>query len=457
MFQLITEISKNIHLILLFFLIYSCNKNDDYTSSGVQIIVASGNENYLNQPSDSIFNQNNLPTFKINLPEGALAYINSDPAAEEYVEGSLTYNGETISPIGIRYKGSIGAFVGGVSGTDWINPSGHKTATKLSMKFKIDWRGYNSTFYNLKTLQLHSMNLDPSQLHDRLGYWLFKQMGVPAPRAIHAKLYINGIYNGLFSLVEQIDEQFADYHFSYGTGNIYKEVWPLKSNGHVQSDKKFYKALVTNQTHGVNNNIIKSFAEHIVNANDTEIKAVIKDYMEVNQMLSYAVVDRTIRHDDGPFHWYCDWGQCEPHNFFWYENPSTGKIHLIPWDLDNAFENIIEDANPVTPIADAWGDTTNNCQTFNYGELNITQKSAACDRIVGGLGRFEVEYQHLKDSLINGPLAEQTVNYQIDQWVTQIRNATIDADQLYSDALTITDWENAITRLKSQLKHARNH
>ena len=49
-------------------------------------------------------------------------------------------------------------------------------------------------------------------------------------------------------------------------------------------------------------------------------------------MLSYAVVDRAIRHDDGPFHWYCDWGQCEPHNFFWYENPNTSKIHLIPWD-----------------------------------------------------------------------------------------------------------------------------
>ena len=33
-----------------------------------------------------------------------------------------------------------------------------------------------------------------------------RQMGVPAPRAIHAKLYINGIYIGLF-FVEQIDEQ----------------------------------------------------------------------------------------------------------------------------------------------------------------------------------------------------------------------------------------------------------
>ena len=117
----------------------------------------------------------------------------------------------------------------------------------------------------------------------------------------------------------------------------------------------------------------------------------------------------------------------------------------------------IENTNPVTPIADDWGDTTNNCQTFNFGEWNISQNSAACDRIIGGLGRFEVEYQHFKDSLVNGPLAEQTVNLLIDQWVNQIRNATIDANHLHSDALTLIDWVNAITRLKSQLEHARNH
>ena len=171
-------------------LIISCKKNNGFTSSGVPIIVPNGSEIYLNQPSDSLFRENHLPILEIDLPTGALNYINSDPSAEIYVEGSLTYNGETISPIGIRYKGSVGAFVGGLSGEDWLNPSGRKTATKLSMKFKIDWKGYHSTFYNLKTLQLHSMNLDNSQMHDRLGYWLFRKMGVPAPRCIHTKLYI---------------------------------------------------------------------------------------------------------------------------------------------------------------------------------------------------------------------------------------------------------------------------
>jgi hypothetical protein len=450
---------NKIYCILLIFslLCISCEKNNGLTSTGVPIIVPNGNEIYLNQPSDSLFRENNLPIFEIKLPTGALDYINSDPSAEIYVEGSLTYNGETISPIGIRYKGSVGAFVGGVSGEDWANPSGRKTATKLSMKLKIDWKGYHSTFYNLKTLQLHSMNLDNSQMHDRLGYWLFRKMGVPAPRCIHTKLYINGEYNGLFSLVEQIDEQFTDYHFSDGSGNLYKEVWPLKSNNSIQTDKKLYKGLVTNNFQGTNIGIIKNFAQNILDANDSEIQSVINANMNLNKTIALAVVDRTIRNDDGPFHWYCDWGSCEPHNFFWYENPSTNKIHLIPWDLDNAFENIISNSNPVTPIADSWGDTTNNCQSFEYGEWQIYQKSASCDRIIGGLARYDLEYQQLKDSLINGPMSEFTVNSLIDQWSIQIANATLQAHQLHNDALNPSTWQNAIIELKSQLEHSRNN
>ena len=130
---------------------------------------------------------------------------------------------------------------------------------------------------------------------------------------------------------------------------------------------------------------------------------------------------------------------------------------MIPWDLDNAFENIISNSNPVTPIADKWGDTTNNCQSFEYGEWQLVQKSAACDKIIGGLARYELKYQQLKDSLINGPMSEFVVNSLIDQWQNQITNATIEAYQMHSDALNPTTWQNAVIELKSQLEHARNN
>ena len=171
----------------------SCKIKSAYADYVVDTIVPTGTENYLNESSDFIFDQNALHTFELILPNDSFEMLDSDPAAEVYVAGTLKFNGEVVSPVGIRYKGDIGAFVGAVSGKDWLHPSGHKTSTKLSMKVKIDWDDPDKTFYGLKKLQFHSQNLDPSQMHERLGYWLFREMGVVAPRSVHACLVINGI------------------------------------------------------------------------------------------------------------------------------------------------------------------------------------------------------------------------------------------------------------------------
>ena len=58
----------------------------------------------------------------------------------------LFFEGDTISPVGIRYKGSVGAFVGCTSGKNPLEPSGRKICKKLSMKVKIDWNGRKNKF-----------------------------------------------------------------------------------------------------------------------------------------------------------------------------------------------------------------------------------------------------------------------------------------------------------------------
>ena len=210
---------------------------------------------YTTGDSSYIFDQNTLHTFELTLSEEDLALIDKQPGKEEYVEGSMTFEGEEIGPVGIRYKGSVGAWVGCVSG-DFFEAEGEKTCTKLSMKVKINWEDTDDTFYGLKKLQFHSQNLDPTKMHERLGYWLFREMGVPAPRSVHARLFINGEYNGIFALTEQIDGRFTRENFEDGTGNLYKEIWPIRSNGDPRSDGEYAYALKTNEH---NNTILYFF------------------------------------------------------------------------------------------------------------------------------------------------------------------------------------------------------
>ena len=240
-------------------MILGCTKEDDTGSATpnnpdlpefiVPTIIPHGDEKYLNEKSSYIFDQDTLHTFNLHLPISDLAKINANPAAEQYVEGMMIFEGDTISPVGVRYKGSVGAFVNCVSGNDWAEPSGHKTCTKLSMKVKINWEGREEKFFKLKKLQFHSQNNDDSQMHERLGYWLFRQMGVPSPRSVHARLNINGTYVGLFALTEQIDGRFVKRKFDDEDGNLYKEIWPLNMDGVPYSEDFDYRtcALKTNE------------------------------------------------------------------------------------------------------------------------------------------------------------------------------------------------------------------
>lgn len=405
--------------------------------------------------SSYIFDQNELRTYELNLSEEALAEIDADPTAEEYVEGSMTFEGTTIEPVGIRYKGSVGAFVGCVDGPQPLEPSGSKVCTKLSMKVKINWDDTDSTFYGQKKLQFHSQNLDPSQLHERLGYWLFREMGVPAPRSVHARLLINGEYVGLFALTEQIDGRFARQNFQNGTGNVYKEVWPIDADGDAFDDDRYVAALKTNED-SPNVELIRAFGNELSESEVDEIGTVIDQWMDVEETLALVVVDRTIRNDDGPFHWYCFDGPCANHNYYWYEDPITETFHLVPWDLDNAFENIVFDANPVTPIADEWGEITNDCKPFEVGGFGFRQRSAACDVLTRGWTQFEAEYRSAIDQFLAGPFADETVDGLIDTWTAQIRTATEEAEAAHDDAVFIRQWEAAVFDLRTAIDVARD-
>ena len=424
----------------------------------VPTIKPNGSEQYLNLSSDFIFNQNELRTFELKLTEKDLEKIDGDPTAEQYVEGMLIFEGDTISPVGIRYKGSVGAWVGCVDGPNPFEPSGKKICTKLSTKVKINWKGRDERFYGLKKLQFHAQNLDKSHLRERLGYWLFKAMGVETSRSVHARLVINGEFSGLYALTEQIDGAFTDYHFDDKDGNLYKEVWPLYMNGKPMNPQSLISALKTNEDDNPSTDIISGFADKLSNAEKSDIPNIISEYMDINKIISLAVVDRTIRHDDGFLHWYCDEGECSSHNFYWYEEPNKKKVNLIPWDLDNAFENIIKHANPVTPIADEWGQITNNCNPFPYGDFGLYQWSASCDKLTGGWAMHKELYAELKEKFIQGPFAASNVNVLLATWSDQIRPVVKEAqDKNTWDQLTVQEWESKLYDLIDQLEFARNN
>lgn len=408
--------------------------------------------------SEYLFAQDQLHTFELTLSEDDLAFLDADPTAEQYVDGTLTFEGETI-PVGVRYKGSVGAFVRCVDGPNLFEPSGAKVCTKLSMKVKINWEDPDDEFLGVRKLQFHAMNNQGSLMRERLAYWLYREMGVPAPRSTHARVVVNGEFVGIFALTENIDGRFTRETFPDGTGNLYKEAWPITQDGQVQPAEVLIASLRTNESDDdVSAAIIQAFAGELLGTEDPV--SVIDEWMNVGALMAQLAVDRTIRHDDGPFHWYCGLdtaGGCDPHNFFWYEDPTAQQVHLIPWDLDGAFANIVEDANPVTPIPDGLGDITFDCKPFAYGGFNIQQRSASCDPLFAAWALMEREYAAAVQALHDGPLRAEVIDPLLDEWEAQIRASVAEAAATHDDALPVAWWQAALDNLREALQHARDN
>ena len=84
------------------------------------------------------------------------------------------------------------------------------------------------------------------------------------------------------------------------------------------------------------------------------------------------------------------------------------------------------------------------------------QRSAACDKLCGGLMEFVSEYEATKQDLLNGPFSEGVLTPILDAWEKQIYNATLEAAKKHDDAIVEFVWNQNMKALRESLDFARN-
>ena len=371
-----------------------------------------------------------------------MAFLDADPVAEEYVPATLRYQGEEYTEVGLRYKGSIGSFVG-CTETFGFPPSGAKTCPKLSMKVKVNYTDNGLRFHGLKKLQFHAMNSDETQMREMLSYYLFRSMGIPAPRTVPMRLLINGEMAGVFLLVEQIDGRFTRSRFGDGgKGNLYKEVWPMHSD-----DERYLGALETNEDEGPSVDKIQRFRQALDDATSIdELVAVSDSWIDRDYIMNFMAVDRSILNDDGSMHWYCSgYGveveSCNPHNFFWYEDTKTDRMWLVPWDTDLTFRE-----SHVTTIPSVWNDDNPECLS-NFASLGM-YIPPNCDPLISAWASLKDDYAKALRTLLDGPFAAGNVAALLDGWQAQMAAAVEEAHGVNSEHMSPESWNANIEAFK---------
>ena len=64
-----------------------------------------------NDAATSVFDQGKVRTYALTISSSDLNKINARPSAEQWVRGTLVYEGKTYRDVGVRYKGSVGGFL----------------------------------------------------------------------------------------------------------------------------------------------------------------------------------------------------------------------------------------------------------------------------------------------------------------------------------------------------------
>jgi len=385
------------------------------------------------EPDDDasyVFDQNEFRTYDILIEPAELEKIEMDPASEMYVNGRLEFEGKTYGPLGVRYKGSVGAFLPPctASSSFFPGPRGPRTG-KCSFKIDFDRVDPEARFYGMKKLNLHSMNIDPSLMRDRLGYALFREFGIAAPRAVHTRVLVNGELRGVYIAVEQIDGRFTKSRFTEGgDGNVYKEVWPTNA-----SPEPYQNALETNRDQNPSVQKMVDFATALTNGED------VSEWLDVDYMLRYIAVDRVIVNDDGPMHLYCGYS----HNFYWYEGQNVQRFWLIPWDLDASFQLGEQATTHITP---AWNTPATICSCG----------LPACDPVWGRFATRIEEYERSVDEFLAGPYSEENVSAKLTAWSSQIDAAMQEASGL-DGSQTYEAWKQSLADFLGHVETTREH
>ena len=240
----------------------------------------------------------------------------------DYVHAAVTIGAQTLKNIGVRYKGNGTYFDG-------------KSEGKVSLK--LDFAEYvkGQRLGTLKKLNLHSNITDASWMNEVLAFRLYRDAGVPAPRTSYARVHItvqgrqDRGYAGLFSIVENADEEFvaarglpAGAIFKPVATNLFSDLGPdWKRYNHTYDPK-------TTLTPAQRQRVI-DFARLVSKGTDTELAARVGDYLDLEETARYLAVTVFLSDMDGLL----GPGQ----NYYLYLDPRTQKFSFIAWDQDHSF------------------------------------------------------------------------------------------------------------------------
>lgn len=332
---------KNIKALLFIFLIIlftaGCSGRDNRSSEA---------ESY----TDLIFDNTRVHTIDVIMSEEDRADQLADPKDKTKYKSNVVIDGEEIKDVAFHTKGNSSLYFVAAAGKD-------KFSYGINFGKYVD----DQSYHGLDKLNLQNGFSDASSMKEYMAFWLFRRMGVDAPLASFAWLTVNGEDQGLFTVLEDVNDSFLE-RIASGEGTLYKP-----EDGEMALTDEEMESLISGNSAAHDNgggadlaykdDNEESYPDIFENAetdDDAETRARViralkalserKDldkYLDTEEIIRYfAIHDYLVAYDSytGPM----------LHNYILHEN--DGRLEMLPWDYDNAYGSFPADARMDTDV-----------------------------------------------------------------------------------------------------------
>jgi len=245
---------------------------------------------------------------------------------ERLIADSILIDGISDQDVGVKYKG---------------NSSYNVNNAKNPISIKLDYVHNGQSIDGYNVLKLSNGFKDPTFVREVLGYEMAREY-MPASKATYANVFINGAWNGLYTLVQSVDDDFLNEHFYERKGPFFKVdntnvtvagcpggpngIWKYYSDTNCL--KKAYEMQSTDDWTPLGNFL------DTLNNYFTEVESVL----DIDRTLWMLAYNNLLVGLDGPVN-------AIPHNFYMFQD-NNKRFSPILWDMNMTFGTFTNGFNP---------------------------------------------------------------------------------------------------------------
>ena len=275
----------------------------------------------------TLFDESRVSSVFIVIPADSLKVIMTDVYSDHYFKAMFIYDygtgRDTLQNVGFRLRGN----------TSRVSK---KKSFKISFNEYVPGRKYQE----VKKINLNGQHNDPTLIREKLFYDTWKNAGMVERRTSFVRMYINKVYYGLYTNLEEFDKDWLQRVYGEKSGNLYKCTWPADLV-YIGSDQQSYKNIGSGSTTGGRAYDLQTNEEVDDYSDLVELITALNQPVDeafttrISQLINVDGLLKAFALDIASGNW--DYYMYNKNNYFLYHNATTGKFEYISYDTDNTF------------------------------------------------------------------------------------------------------------------------